>query len=867
MLFSWLLLLGGVCGGEPSTAMLPRPADALEVFACDFGETWDQNFDGWPNDWIRKRGRGYPHYVDMRIDDVGPPGGGRSLRVRLDGGAAAASSPPIAVDPLFQYVLEVRIRATGLRHDRAMAAVVLLDAEHKPLRTVCSPPVQDTEDWQVVRVGPIQLDAAVRFAAIALQVEPQQLEDLTGTVWFGDVWFARMPHIKLETNEPHQLFVLPARLDAACIVSGAFRTPPQIEFSLEDAFGRVLASATATPDLKAVPAVAVAGPQAESLGRGVARWTPPVPGPGWYRLRARLKGGGTELEQQLSVAVVAPAGLRIRGELGWSLPQGDRPLPLPALARLLQQAGIGWIKYPLWLDEDESDETVQRLSAFAERLSAHGIEVIGLLGTPPASLRERFGAPTAPAAEVFACDPKVWYPSIETTLTRLTMQVRGWQLGHDGDMSFLAAGQAVEKVAEIKAAMDRIAQDAELGIAWDWTRALPLPTRGPPAWRFLSLTSRPPLSADELPWYLERPQGMATQRFVMLEPLPSDDYALTARLTDLVERLVAAKKGNADAVFASDPFERRRGLMNADGSPGVLFVPWRTTALALGGAKFLGSLTLPNGSRNDVFARDDEAIIVVRNEQPSDEPLSLGTTGTLTDLWGRTHVLDGPAAPRRVPVDTLPAFVTGLSRASARWQLDLQLERPQLPSAFDRPHNNTLRLINPFPRGVHGRMTVVAPRGWRVEPREAALNLAGGEAWQQPLELLVPNTASNGRHLLRFDFELQADKPLSISVYRFIEVGLGDVYVELITRNSERGELEVMQRFMNETTTPVSFRCELFIPGRRSLKTQIVGLGQGEDLKTYRLENGRELLGQPLWLRAQEIGGPRVLNYRLTVAE
>ena len=34
------------------------------------------------------------------------------------------------------------------------------------------------------------------------------------------------------------------------------------------------------------------------------------------------------------------------------------------------------------------------------------------------------------------------------------------------------------------------------------------------------------------------------------------------------------------------------------------------------------------------------------------------------------------------------------------------------------------------------------------------------------------------------------------------------------------------------------------------------------DEKLYRLADGKELIGQTLWLRAQEIGGPRVLNYR-----
>ena len=69
-----------------------------------------------------------------------------------------------------------------------------------------------------------------------------------------------------------------------------------------------------------------------------------------------------------------------------------------------------------------------------------------------------------------------------------------------------------------------------------------------------------------------------------------------------------------------------------------------------------------------------------------------------------------------------------------------------------------------------------------------------------------------------------------------------------------------------DSKKPISFRCELFAPDRRRRKTEVVGLGQGRDVRTYRLPDGEQLIGKTLWLRAVEIGGPRILNYRF-VAE
>ena len=81
------------------------------------------------------------------------------------------------------------------------------------------------------------------------------------------------------------------------------------------------------------------------------------------------------------------------------------------------------------------------------------------------------------------------------------------------------------------------------------------------------------------------------------------------------------------------------------------------------------------------------------------------------------------------------------------------------------------------------------------------------------------------------------------------------------TRLNAEGQLEVRQKFTNNSSPEVTFRCQLFAPSRRRLRTQIIGLGSGTDTKVYLLENGKELLGETLWLSADEIGGQRVLNY------
>jgi hypothetical protein len=48
------------------------------------------------------------------------------------------------------------------------------------------------------------------------------------------------------------------------------------------------------------------------------------------------------------------------------------------------------------------------------------------------------------------------------------------------------------------------------------------------------------------------------------------------------------------------------------------------------------------------------------------------------------------------------------------------------------------------------------------------------------------------------------------------------------------------------------------------MSTQVLNQARGSDVQTYRLPNGRALIGQTLWLRAEEATGFRTLNYRFT---
>lgn len=854
---------------NPEAPIDCRYPEATEMFSCNFDASWDQNFDGWPDNWTRRRGPRYPHYLKISLAHDPAPATSRYLRIDLDGGAAAAFSPPIPILPRYSYVLEGLLRTEGLQHDKAFLSLTFLDGNRQRLETFYSDGATEIQSWQKFRLGPISPTSdEARMAVLGLHLEPGAKSDLHGSAMFSDLWLGRLPRMSLAVNGQHHIFTDPSQITITCTASGFADGKPLVTLVLEDVLGHKLAQVEPPLEIQKQQGAPEISLDAAAMDKqtpiGIATWKPPVPGPGFYRVWGLMKGRKAMVHRNgVTLVVLEPTPPPKGGEFGWSLPHGGRPLPLPELATLLCQVGINWVKYPLWYDQDTSDEEATQLLNFNERLAGQGINMVGLLCQPPDKLREHYEHPeSVSAAEIFSSSPDLWYPSLELVMMRLATQVRWWQLGADKDTSFVDYPNLTQKIAQIKLYLDRIGQNVNLGLGWNWMAELPQGQGPTTPWRFLSLSSDPPLTDQELKAYLAITRQSDVSRWVVMEPLPAKRYPLQTRACDLLRRMMAAKIQGAEAIFLPDPFDPQCGVLNEDGTPGELLLPWRTTALMLAGSEYIGSIQLPCGSQNQIFARKGTATMVVWNHEPVRETAYFGSEVRQVDLWSRSRVPQQEANHQIIEVGPLPTFVTGLELPLVRWRQSCSLAKDRIPSVFGQKHQNSLQLTNSFGAGVSGEVKLVMPEIWTVHPDHAEFRLAPGEAFRMPFEMALPFNSTSGQHKVRIDLTVHADKTYQFSAYRTMDVGLGDVYVECVTQLKENGDLEVEQRLHNETVRPVSFRCELFVPDRKRMKADILDLGQGCSTRVYHLSDGKKLLGKTLWLRAEEIGGPRVLNYR-----
>lgn len=879
----------------------------MDVFSCGFDEaTWDVNYDRWPDSWQRETGPGYPHYVEMKLTDDEDAKSGRALVVQLDGAQAAISSPMIPVMAKFSYCLDLRVKIEQAPSSEVFVRLDYLTAAGEVRQSSRSEPVVATGSYETVEIEPVRPRFEdIARAVIRIQTVKSGYGDLNGKVSIADVWLGRQPSLEVTANNPFHVYTDPTDVVITCSLSGIRERDPKIRFQLLDATSRELGvRGEKTLDGKPIVTrklldeetrrasdiVTGVGNQAEGF-EGSEEWKPHIERHGkygFYQVRVEMlssDSGQLMDKRKVTLAVIPPAIAKTRGEFGWTLPTADRPLAFSALEKILPLVGINWVKLPIWFPPEEPHRGEEILQ-FTERLAAHDIETIGILQPPetldPDQDLDDDLLDSYSIANVMGEDPSRWVPLYDHIMTRLSLRIRWWQLGADHDTSFVGFEDLMEQIADIRRLLYRFGQDVDLALGWRWDTNL---LDGRLSWEVHQLSSRPPLDADGLHKRLGAIDPTDRQLWVLIEPTVDEAVYVTegeqhiSRVREFVKQIVVAKQHGADAIFAPDPFSGQDGLMTPEGKPGELLLPWRTSAMLLSGAEFMGHLQLPRGSDNWLFRRaDGQVVMVLWNTDPREETLYLGDHIIAYDVWGKVVDTEKDGVRDRVPVGPMPLFVVGLSEPIARWRMSVKFTEDRIPSIFGKDHRNALHMTNGFRQGVGGQVKMFVPNRlqfgqdvqasaseeWKISTPADDFSLGANKPLAFPMEIRLQDAAI-GEQPIRIDFEVSGDRAennYKFSVWRTLHVGLGEVNIDAGTGLDAEGRLLVHQHMTNTSGRPMSFKCYLYAPGRRRKRAQVFELGPDLDVKTYMYARGDELIGRELKLIAREIDGPRVLIQR-----
>lgn len=855
-----LVIVSAVLFGAGLRAEEPAASEPDTIFASDFGDAADADYNGWPDGWTRRKGPGYPHYVKAQIDIEAQDDALDALRIDLNGGAIEVYSPRIPVDELHEYAVSGDVRTAGLVHDQARIAIDFFDQQDRLLGRIASAATGGSNPWTKLQTiaGNVRQQQPA-YAVVALVVAPTAQQDLRGTVWFNHVRLLRQPRLMVNSQEPAAVYYDPAEVVVVVKASGLKQRVDQVSLELLDHRDTVVAQESVS--LVGSERDARAGGDSQEY-QGAAEWRPSVPGFGFYQVRASLANATARGMQQTTPLVVAEKISAGKSRFGWSMPTACAA-PGQLISARAVDSGLGWLKLPLWSQENDEERT-QTLRELVERASEKNVNCVGILDAPPADIAAKLtDVNLAAAADVFNAPAETWNPSIQALFVSYAMQVRNWQLGADGDTSFVGYPGLLPQLRRIKHELEQSGQVLQLGVGWDWLEQLPA-GEGLPL-RFVTMTAQPPLLTDELETYLGEARAPGLFRWVAIDPASLEGETLDEQARSLVLRMTIAASAGADAIYFADPLLEERGLIDRNGQPTQLYLPWRTTALLLNGMAHLGELQLPSGSRNRVFARGEQAAMVVWSDKPHKEELYLGDHLTARDIYGRLIPLAADGDKTIVEVGPSPIFVSGLQPNVARWRREVKFTRPQIPSVPGKPLEQELTLVNTFGQTISGRVKLETPGGWVVAPSHFDFRLNANESLTKALKITLPYGAESGPQQVRLACEVYADQPYRFEATRTIQIGLDDVQIEIDTQVGDDGVLEIEQRLTNNSDQPVRLRCSLFARDRHRQQFELFGPAQSQSVATLKIARGGALLGETMWLRAAEVGTGRVFNYRFVV--
>ncbi len=857
----------------PAAPLAAQTSDVDEyIYACDFGNDFDRDFDQWPDGWRRQAGAGFPKYSKLEIRPDPLAADNQVLSMNLDGGQAAVYSPAIKVNQQCSYRLRFRLNVPDDQEHpcEAWVSVSFLDAEAKSLDVYNVPAQPTTSGWLQVESPLLSVERPeIVSAVIGFHVRPTKEASLFGKASFDDVTFQELPRLVMEFSNPLHVFIAADQVRLNCRVSGMRRSDARLRFELYDELGKLLRTELlGLQDEMQVSKVAVSQ-DGKSQGFAVQQYewrlVPegrselPVFSEGFYRLVVTLLDRDTNpLIREMTFVVLRNENSGPERLFGLSLPLSIIEHDQLALGATLQHLGVNWIKLPIWLDHEVKRQAVA-LGNLLQRLARLEIDVVGVLDEPPPRIFKQYWQHENGIAALTS-DVDLFIEAIQPILVEWSLRIDRWQVGGDGDTGIAENSATFGRLQKIKEHFRKYGDQTKIGLPWSWLQ------QQAPAdqqyWDFQSLAANPPLTKPEMEFHCKKLKEQARcESYIAMQPLSSQHYDLATRVQEICLQMIEAKRLGVHRTFVPAPFDPYSGLFQAGNNPTEILLPWRTLAIHLNGAEYLGQIQFPNGSVNHWFSKNGEAFMFTWNTKPTVETLYLGKRVEMTDLWGRTLKLEEVDGIQSFTTDQWPRFLRGLDLSVALIRLSLRFDRKSLDSISYERQPLKLSFQNQFPHGVSGNIILSNPE-LMTSNVKMPFHVGRGEVSSSNAPVQIRAGALTKQHLMRVDFKMTSEEVPSFSAWQSMHVGADDV--EFATRQRlEKNRFIIMITLINRSPGPVTYTVNLTVPERKATNITFYDVQPGQISKPIIIHNVEPLIGKMLTLRATD--EKRTMNYQIKV--
>ncbi|MHC4994182.1 MAG: hypothetical protein ACYTGQ_03925 [Planctomycetota bacterium] len=851
----------------------------------DFEEREEDNYEPMPRHWFLldpEKTPGFPAYIEAGFDNRVAYSGKHSFKLQLNGGSAAVrlETGTLAAIPGARYLVTGRVRTAGVEFSRARIVAMFVDqrgalapnGRHTSELTVSNdqwtslridlPDAPSEAAWIILRLELIQ---PIEYQRLAPANHVVEREDIRAAAWFDDVAVYQMPLIELGTQSPVNVIRHPQR--------------PELRVRVQDLTGEPLDVSVVLYDMNRNE-VARREQPLDRNNPGQWVWDPGIDRLGWYwaSLEVMQKDGGVVGHTLTSFAWLG-------AETGRGLSEADRfmvvaenmePRERAMLDRVMVAVGPQAISLPIWeesMDRVALQQAVTETDPVVSRLLTSGRSVVLSLHGVPNELALEAGVDADKPIGLFMSDRGSWDSYLQALLAVYGHEVRDWQIGPAGADEAMKLDNYGEVYGKIRDRLKRFVSDPT--VLTPWSADLELT---PEATRSTGLLMRLPVSVrpGQIPRYAEGwpLAGGSTDPdlTLLVDTLAPDRFFHEARATDLALRMIRAWQAQPDRIAIRQPWAMFR-KHEAELLPDPLLAVWSNVSSQLAGRRFVGRMSLGEGVETYLLDGPGGGVLVAwasdSERAVGHLDLYLGESPVKRDIFGNVTPLERVGNKQKLELTQTPVFVEGINMRLARLRTGFRLNPPWVESVH-ATHRRELRISNPWPQTITGRLRIDEPSRWSVNPSVIHFSIAAGQTQGFGIQMTLPINVLAGPHELSAHFELEADRAYVLDLHTPVEVGLEDIEFKAVlgveTRQDQAEPVVVIEiEVTNLGQEDDSFYAFAMPPGMKEEQKLVAPLRAGESVtKRFNFFNSlRYLSGQSIRVGLRQIDGPAVLNKML----
>jgi hypothetical protein len=452
--------------------------------------------------------------------------------------------------------------------------------------------------------------------------------------------------------------------------------------------------------------------------------------------------------------------------------------------------GIYTLGFPLWrLDSDASKfrsgtEDV-KLDKRMRELTAAQMSLIGSFSPVPTGLRSAIKSRewAAGARTMYKAETYIWSPLVEATASYFHPYLSEWRMAAPDDRSF-GGGELDRPVlaAKVRAMLQRAASKrVSVPVPFE-SLTVPAPRIGDGDYRehiyvpsslspedfgkqlarlfpppkkpettkasgginAAAGTASAPGAAGAKPKVIKSPYRPGAGRSWSLELVTVSENlgwnmkAEAGQVNDLARKFTLLAILGAERIHVKLA-DKSKGLLGPGLYPRPVFSAYSVLAEHLTGAKYLGEFDLTKGAQAYAFERGKEALVVFWTDGPRRKAacqLGASKDASLVELTGTELPLVRPSAgepgadlddARIVPLDRVPALLTGLEPAFIRTRLGFRLADDSRLETRYQLQTVSFEVRNYFEEPMQARIFPTFPRGSHTVPRFREVSVGPGK--------------------------------------------------------------------------------------------------------------------------------------------